>query len=179
MSTGRTLRQTGGRVLLIAALLGVMLFGGVGVSLAAPPAQGDEPGAALSERLELLYRREQNASDALGFRLERAHNLIDKMPDTLARLAEKGYDVSDLEAALATFETGVAEAEGYHQQAVDILARHAGFDDSGTLTDREAAVDTLRSAGRALRDAQFTLADATVTLRRVILDWREANTLNS
>lgn len=178
MLSGRTNQHRGWRAVLIAAMLGMMLFGSVGVSLAAPPAQGDEPGAALAERLELLYRREQNASDALGFRLERAHNLIEKMPDTLARLAERGYDVSSLEAALATFEQGVTEAERYHQQAADILATHAGFDDSGSLVDRDAAVDTLRSAGRALRDAQYTLADATVTLRRAILDWRANNTLS-
>jgi len=163
------------RLAAISLLAGIVLFGAISPALAAPPAQEGDPAARAAERLELLYKRVQNIRDAQANRLERAGNIADRVTDLIARLEEDGYEVGDLQAALATFEASVADATATHQTAVDILATHAGFDDSGAMTDREAAIETLRPAGQALRDTHFTLAHATVDLRRAILDWREAH----
>jgi len=163
------------RLMVFGLLAGAILFGAISPALAAPPAQEGDPAGRAAERLELLYKREQNMLDGQSFQLERAANIASRAADLIARLSGEGYDVSDLQAALDAFEASLADANASHDTAARILAAHAGFDDSGALTDRAAAINTLRSAGQALRDAHFTLANATVDLRRAILDWRQAH----
>ncbi len=160
-------------ILACLAVLGSSLAVPTGAALAAdvaaPPAQdGDYP------RLSLLLERVQLAYESQGYRIDLAHRSAGLTQDWIDLLASEGHDTADLEAALSEFNRLVGEAEGYHDDAGAILANPAGFDADGNVTDRQQAVDTLRSAGQALRDSHRSLVDATITLRRAIQDYRQA-----
>jgi hypothetical protein len=133
-----------------------------------PPAQdGDYP------RLHLFYERVQLAYESQSYRLDLAHQSADLVQEWIDLLADEGHDTSDLEAALAEFNSQVDAAEGYHDEAGAVLDNPAGFDADGNVTDRVQAVDTLRDAGQALRDAHRSLVDGTITLRRAMQDFRQ------
>jgi hypothetical protein len=134
----------------------------------APPAQdGDYP------RLSLFYERVQLAYESQSYRLDLAHRSAELTQEWIDLLADEGHDTSDLEAALAGFNSLIDEAEGYHDEAGAILENPAGFDADWNVTDRAQAIDTLREAGRALRDSHRSLVDGTITLRRAIQDFRQ------
>jgi hypothetical protein len=133
-----------------------------------PPTQdGDYP------RLSLLLERVQLAYESQGYRLDLAKRSAGLTQDWIDLLKSEGHDTSSLESALAEFNRLVDAAEGYHDEAGRILADPAGFDTDGNVTDRQQAVDTLRSAGQALRDSNRSLVDATITLRRAMQDFRQ------
>jgi hypothetical protein len=89
----------------------------------------------------------------------------------------QGKDTTALETALTALKGQIAAAQAAHDQAADILAAHAGFDDSGKVTDREQARQTVREAGESLRDAQLDLKEARLDLLKAVRDWRKSNRL--
>jgi hypothetical protein len=133
-----------------------------------PPAQdGGYP------RLSLLLERVQLAYESQDYRIDLAHRSAGLAQEWIDLLKSEGHDTSSLESALAEFNRLVATAEDYHDEAGRILANPAGFDADGNVADHQQAVDTLRSAGQALRDAHRSLVDATITLRRAMQDFRQ------
>ena len=135
-------------------------------------AQDSTPGENLDRRLENGYTRLQIANENLQVRLDRTAEIIAKGEEWIAKLQADGVDTAVLEEALAAYEASVAEAQQLADSGSQILADHAGFDDSGSVTDRQEAISTLRDAGRNLRDSHRTLRDASIDLRRVVADFR-------
>jgi hypothetical protein len=107
--------------------------------------------------------------------LDFAHETAALAQEWIDDLAEQGEDVTELVNALAAFNAGLDEAQGYHDTASSILSEHAGFDDAGKVVDQEQATETVRNAGRALRDAHRALLDASIDFRRAVADWRRAH----
>ncbi len=167
----RSIWKKAGTVVSPLIVIAVLLFGNVAVTFAAPAAQDDTP---LEQRLENAYARVQLALDTQAMRLDHAADLSGNVQDWIDLMTGQGFDVTDLVAAKAAFDAGVAESQGYHDEAAAILAAHAGFDDEGSVTDPELAVETLRGAGDSLRYARRTLIDAGIDLRRAVTDWRIA-----
>lgn len=158
-----------------------------GAALAAFPvaafAEGDTPPAAetpaAGERagmtLEHLYQREQTSLGIQADHLNGAGDIAGKVQTWIDKLAGNGQDVSDLQAALASFNASVASAQSDHDSAARILSAHAGFDSQGKVTDMQAAKETVRSAGEALRDCRRTLLEAAHDLRQAIRNWRQSH----
>lgn len=161
--------------MVVALVLGSVLFVGATPILAAgggaPPPQ-DGVDERIAPRLELAYQRLLLAADVHAVHLDHTADLAERVQEWIDFLAGEGEDVSDLQAALDAFKAAAAESEGYYQEAQTILEAHAGFDDEGRVIDREQAVETLRKAGQALRDARRTLKDGTIQLRRAFGEWR-------
>ncbi len=156
---------------LAAVVAAATLFLGVASAFAAAPEQdGDNPFP--NRWLERAYQREQMALDHQSDRLEFAALIAGDVEEWIEYLKDQGEDTGELEAALANFNTGLAEAQAHHDDAAAILGEHAGFDEDGKVVDRPQAIDTLRRAGRALRDAHRALSDATIDLHTAIRDWR-------
>jgi len=138
-----------------------------------PPASNS--GARIDERLARLYEREHNWLKVQADNLGRANEMVAKAQARIDELKSQGKDTVALEAALATIKEQIAAAQAAHDQAASILAKPAGFDDSGKVTDRVQARQTVRDAGESLRDAQLALKEARLDLLKTVRDWRKAN----
>lgn len=155
---------------------GGMLFAAVPVALAAPAPQDDPPDDGFGVMwLEHLYAREVYALEGQTMSFDFAAEVMIKAQEWIDELAAEGEGVTDLQNALADFSVAVAEAQVSHDTAAEILRSHDGFDADGSVVDRAAAAETVRSAGRALRDAHTGLKQASVQFRRAVSDWRRAH----
>lgn len=143
-------------------------------SMEDPPPPADDAGlreAAVKQayqRLQGVEARTQGAIDKARTGADRVENLIDQAK-------ARGRDTSALEAALASFRASMNSAQAKHDQGAAILARHAGFDDQGEVTDIQEAWGTVKGAGKEFRDAGKTMASALRALHAAIRDWRKAN----
>ncbi|MBL8056831.1 MAG: hypothetical protein JNK29_09040 [Anaerolineales bacterium] len=137
----------------------------------APPA-GD---ARHAERLERLLERELNWLEGQTNHLAKAGEAVTRTQAFIDKAKAEGKDTSGLEAALAAFQTQLAEAQAAHAQAQALLDAKAGFDADGKVTDPAAARQTVAEAGQALRRAHFTLRQAEIDLRQAVREFRRAN----
>lgn len=138
-----------------------------------PPAPGN--GGLVGRGLERIYQREQTVLANQADHIAKADEITSRIQGLIDQLAASGKDVSGLQAALDDFQTSLSEAQSQHDQAAGILKTHAGFDANGKVTDRQAAVDTVRQAGQSLRDWRQTMRQAIQQLRNAIRQWRQAN----
>jgi len=125
--------------------------------------------------LEKAYQRELKWLSIQQEHLNKAGEFTGKVQTFIDEQKAKGKDTSALEAALAAFNQQVAAAQGEHDNAASILSAHAGFDENGQVTNREAARETVKSAHEALANARKTLWQAERELRKALKDWRQAN----
>lgn len=128
-----------------------------------------------AERLEKLFQREQDWLDKQAQNLDRAHELAGRVQTRIDALKEQGKDTSALETALATFNSGIVDAQASHDAAAGILDAHVGFSANGKVTDMTQALDTVKGARQALRDCRQTLRQAVKDLLQAVRDYREAN----
>jgi hypothetical protein len=175
--TGKSLLwRVVGSVALVAVVLSSVMFAGAAPTLAArddvPSVVQEEIGEGRALRLEFAYLRLQHAVEDLALHLGHADEVADFVQGWVDELAADEKDVSGLQAGLDAFEAKLAEARGHYETAKAVLDEHAGFDEDGKVTDRDVARETLRAAGRSLRDARRALKDGAIELRRAVRDWR-------
>ena len=142
--------------------------------VADPPPPAEEAGLR-GDALKLAYQRLQGVEARTQGAIDKARTGADRLENLIDQAKERGRDASALEAALASFRASMDSAQTKHDQGAAILARHAGFDDQGEVTDIKEAWGTVRGAGKEFRDAGKTMASALRTLHAAIRDWREAH----
>ncbi|MGQ0600913.1 MAG: hypothetical protein ACT4QE_04355 [Anaerolineales bacterium] len=164
-----------GRKLVVNVLGGVvalgLLLGSVAPAFAQTEAPAHDP-AKQTARLEKAYAKAQEWLGKQAERLSKADEVEAKVQELIAKAQSEGKDTSTLEVALADFEAGVAAAQAEHDEAAGILSAHAGFDDSGKVTNIEQARETVVNAGKALRDARQLIHEAGRELREAVRDFR-------
>ncbi|MEO6061419.1 MAG: hypothetical protein ABIQ99_05725 [Thermoflexales bacterium] len=143
-----------------------------GATVVAPDAK-DAEGRGLTR----LLMREKRALHAQGERLRRTGEIQTRTQRFIDAQAAAGKDVAPLRIALATYTARINRAQVDHDKAKATLTAHAGFSDTGEVTDREAAKQTLKSAGADLKSSHEHLHGAGKDLAMAIKDWREANGL--
>ena len=94
--------------------------------------------------LEKAFQYEQQWLSRQQERLSRAGEFAAKVQAFIDEQKAKGKDTAALEAALVAFNQQVAAAQGEHDNAASILSAHAGFDENGQVTNREAARETVK-----------------------------------
>ena len=124
--------------------------------------------------LETVYQREQNWLVVQTTTLTDANTIAANIQNWINTLQGQGKDTTDLETALAAFNSQIATAQTNHDAAASTLASHAGFDANGQVTDRAQAASTLRQAYQSLQTAHLTLVSAVVDLRLAVRTWRNA-----
>jgi hypothetical protein len=172
----RILWKTAGLLTAMALVAGSFLV------LPAAPAYADEGtppnperGKERGERLERFFEREQDWLERQAGNLGKADAVADRLGELIEKAKANGVDTGDLEAALASFESAIGGAKRSHEKAAAIIAAHAGFNGGGKVTDPEQAIETVKSAGAALRQAAGTMKDAGQALREAVRAWREAH----
>lgn len=166
------LARVAGSALLAAAVIAVP--SAPALADPAPPASA-APVRAQGERLEKLFQTELKRLEAEEKQLARAGEVAARVQEKIDNLKSRGRDTSELEAALAGFKAGVAEAQSFHDTAKGILDARAGFDSNGKVTDTEKARQTVRTAGKAERQFYQTMRKALRELRREAREYRKDN----
>lgn len=131
----------------------------------------------LDTQMEFSYQREVNFQHRQGLHFTYAATAASDMQAIIYAAKNVNKDVSDLETALTAFNSQVASARTYHEQAVSILLTHNGFDVNGKVTNSLIAHQTLDSARQDLQLAHLTLTSATLSLRTSLQNWRLQNHL--
>jgi len=165
---------------LMAAILGVTSLAMVPTpALAASVAQPATPAAQTGNRgdatLERLLERENSWLLTQQANLEKAAAVAEKGQTLIDKAKAKGIDVTDLQNALDAFNRQINQANQDHKNAAGVLAAHQGFDGNGKVTDRTAAVQTLKDARNSLLDAHLQLVQAVSSLRIAIRTWRSTH----
>jgi hypothetical protein len=161
-------------------LLVLVLTAAAFVVVPAATAHADEGDPPTPERgrgtlLERAFEREKDWLACQADNLTKASAAGDKLGELIEKAKANGIDTGDLETALAEFQGQLAIAAQSHAGAAAIIDAHAGFNGGGKVTDREQALETLKSAGAALQDARQTLQGAAEGLRDAVKAWREAH----
>lgn len=172
----KIIRNTLAIGVLAALILGTIIMmlpaGSVSAQAPTPPAPSDSAGKAIT-KLEKAYQGELKLLERQENALKQAVQTVDKIKAQIAKLKEKGIDTAKAEAALKKYEAKLAEAKTLHEKAAGILKTHAGFDANGKVTDRAKAVETVKDAGQALRQAQKTLGEGRKAIWELFKEWRE------
>jgi hypothetical protein len=130
--------------------------------------------ARLEEGYDKLVEWYNRQSEWMG----KADTTVAKTQTWIDKATARGLDASAVQSALDNFAALYPDARVYNQQAGAILSTHAGFDDSGNVTDPAAAIETLRSLQAALKAGYDTMGGenhAGVALREAVKAFLDAN----
>lgn len=155
--------------------LGLMAFLPVPPVLAQSMVTAEKPLKQDYSRLEELFQREQVALERLAGFISSGEVAISRVQGLIDRGNANDLDTSALSAAISSFESSLATSQNAYGTAAGILASHAGFNGSGKVMDRDAALQTLKEAGAAMKSAGSTLKDASGSLRTAVQSWVQAN----
>jgi hypothetical protein len=180
MNTNSRIRKT---IWTIASgLLVLALTAAAFVAAPATPAYADDGTPPSGERsrdrgalLERAFEREKDWLARQGDNLAKAEAGADKLAELIEKAKANGVDTSELETALAHFLGQIARAQHSHDEAAAIIDAHAGFNGGGKVTDAAQALETVKGAGKALREAAQVMVDAAKDLRASVRAWREAH----
>jgi hypothetical protein len=142
------------------------------VTPTAPAAPARNTAANQASRLEKRLKNQQAWLAVQGRNLDRANTLITRAQAIIDRFKSRGVDVQALQTALDNFKATLPSAVQVHNTASGILKAHAGFNDSGVVTDIKTARATVQSAHESLLQAHQILHSAVTDLRKEIVNFR-------
>jgi hypothetical protein len=128
-----------------------------------------------NSRLEKTWAREQAIYRREGTRLANSSNFIARIQILIDKANQKGWDTSSLQAALNSFSAVLPAVQAAHASGAAIIASHAGFDSNGKITDRSAAIATVKSLGQVLKDTRTAMNGTGKALRQAIKTFRHAH----
>jgi hypothetical protein len=127
------------------------------------------------KRLELIWARAQNIYQRQSDRLANADEFITRAQFLIEKANQKGWDTSVVQAALNAFAAVIPDAQAAHNPGAAIIASHNGFDAHGNVTDRTAAVETVRALGQVLKDTRTAMNGTGQALREAVKALRDAH----
>ncbi len=152
------------------------------IGLAALPAAGASAAGLQEEttppdnsRLEQAWARAQAVYQRQDERLAKADEAIAKVQSLIDKANQKGWDTSAVQAALDALAAVIPAAQAAHAPGAAIIASHNGFDASGKVTDRTAAVETVKALGQVLKDTRAAMNGTGQALREAIKAFRDAH----
>lgn len=128
-----------------------------------------------TSRLEAAYARLNECYTHQTTWMGKAEANIARVQNLINAATARGYDASAVQSALDAFAAAYPNAKAYNEQAAAILAVHAGFDENGTVTDSQPAIETLRSLHTALKTAHDTMNGTGQALKAALRAFRDAN----
>jgi hypothetical protein len=155
--------------------LALALIAPLGMASADDGTPPPDKGQAGNPGFERQYQRLKITAAGQTVQLDRANNTAANTQTWIDQLRTQGKEVTALDTALAAYRAALTTAQGQHATAQGILNTHAGFDDNGQVTNREAAKVTIKTARQSLTDAQLMLKAADIALRQALRAWRQAN----
>jgi len=143
---------------------------------AEPPGQPEIPSnlVVTPARLERTWTRLQRSYERQDERLAKSADFIGRVETLIEKANNKGWDTSEVQAALDAFVQALPAAAQAHEPGAAIIASHAGFDDNGMVIDRQAAFETTKSLRQVLMDTRSAMDGTSEELRHAIRDLFEA-----
>ncbi len=132
-------------------------------------------GARDYQRLEQIWARAQTAYQRQGDRLAKADEFLTKAQFLIDKANQKGWDTSAVKAALNAFTAVIPAAQAAHIPGAAIIASQNGFDADGKVTDRSAAVETVKALGQVLKDTRAAMNGTGQALREAVKAFRDAH----
>jgi len=120
----------------------------------------------------------KNLNSWLGIQTTNIGKLNDaasKLQDYITKAKANGEDTSSLDAVLADLNAKIPQSQSYHDQATSTLGTHAGFDDSGNVTDEATAHQTLESAREQLNNSKNINVALALELKNAIQSWKNSH----
>jgi hypothetical protein len=143
---------------------------------AANPPSTPVPGQASASRLQSAWAKEQAVYVRIGTMLTRADGLVSRIQSRIDKVKTSGKDVSAVQSALAAFSSALKDVHSIYDGMKSIFSNHAGFDDSGAVTDPVQALQTVKDAHTQLLAIRQTgIRDAGKALRGAIQAFRQSN----
>ncbi len=161
--------------LVIALGLAILPFTGASAEETTPPT---DP-AVSNERIEQAWARLQSTYVTQSERLAKSDTVTEKIETRIAQANARGWDTTAVQAALDAFIAALPNASAAHEPGAAIIASHAGFDASGKVTDRAAAVQTLKDLRLVIKDTRAAMNGTGEALKNAIKAFLEAHNLNS
>ncbi len=137
-----------------------------------PPATQPKPD---HPRLEKLWNREQIRYQREGNLLSKADGFISKVQTLLDKAAQKGWDVSAVQAALNAFSSVIPAAQAAHAPGEAIIRTHSGFNANGEVTNPEKAVETVKALAQVLKDTRTAMDGTGRALWQAIRELRQSH----
>ena len=134
------------------------------------------PPTVANQRLELVWARLQAEHARLEVIFDFADERIAGMQQPIARARANGKDVSDLQSALDILQNAIELARPVFQSTNGIIGSHQGFDSNGNVTDRNAALETVKDLAEKYRQVRIIVQPALQSLRQAVQDFRQTNT---
>ena len=126
-------------------------------------------------RLENLWARQQATYQRQSDRLANASTFIAKVQTLIDKASAKGWDTSSVQAALNALSAVIPAVQAAHAPGAAIIATHAGFDASGTVTDRTTAIATVKSLAQVFRDTRTAMDGTLKALHEAVKAFRQAH----
>ena len=140
-------------------------------------AQGENPpkGELTNEKLEQVWARQLKIYERLGKGFDDIDGQVAKFQARIDKAAEKGKDVSALQAALDAFETSSKSAKPIYDSMSGLVNSHQGFDANAKVTDAEKAKTTVEDMRAKLKELKSAMGGTGKALREALKAFREAN----
>ena len=126
-------------------------------------------------RLELIWARAQLVYQREGKLLSLADGFVARAQALIDRATNNGWDTSAVQVALDAFESVIPAAQAAHLPGAAIIAAHDGFSMGGKVTDRTAAIDTIKSLAQVLKDTRTAMNGTGRALRQAVQAFRAAH----
>lgn len=136
-----------------------------------PPAQGK----VTDEKLEQIWARIIKGYGRIGKGFEDPDAHIAKIQAMIDKAAEKGKDVSALQAALDAYADALLASKPAYDALGEIINAHAGFDENGKVTNSEQAQATIKEARAGMQALKDSMGGTFKALREAVKSFREAN----
>jgi hypothetical protein len=108
-------------------------------------------------RVERLWQRAQRIYERQGDRLERSDAFIARAQVRIDWASQNGRDMTTVQSALDAMAAVIPAVRTVHQQGASIIANHKGFDANGLVTDKDAAVTTVRALFQVIKDTRAAM----------------------
>ena len=168
------IKKTALAVLVLA--LSLAALPAVGASAAGLPDQSTPPANLPSKSgLEHAWARVQATYQRQGTRLEKADEFIGKVQSLIDKASQKGWDTSAVQVALNAFTAVIPAAQTAHDPGAAVISSHSGFDGSGKVTDRSAAIESVKALVQVLKDTRTAMNGTGKALREAVKTFREAH----
>lgn len=153
------------------AFVALMLLGTFGVAAAAERTPPKPPQTANAE-LEKQFTLRQQQVRSLDEMLKRDERRSAEVAGIIAYAKAKGKNTASLEQVLATYRAKLVAARGFWQAAAAAMKSHAGFSNTGKVTNLDQARATLKAAGSTLEQSYRAAQSAEELLNKALAAFR-------
>ena len=131
--------------------------------------------AVNNTRLEQVWARAQAVYQRQGDRLSKADTFIARVQSLIDKATAKGWDTSAVQDALDALTAVIPAVQAAHDPGAAIIASHNGFDASGKVIDRTAAIATAKSLVQVLKDTRTAMNGTVKELHDAVKAYRQAH----